>query len=220
MERVGINLDVIKTVSRRSEVFTSFRGPLIQFPIVRSIDRNTGILRRWIVFSQGKRSTLVRYLWGKFLWDELNRLEALIFWSLDEITKDTSIYLSLKAINTCGTPKRLVRKRLESGAFLGFTFISRQQYLSIKGRVNYFFLEETITLQKTPKYSGYTKHYKDKGSLGKERDYYISEILDPIDNVSEEIRLSFLTVGKVPLFGGTASYPDELKRKRNSQNDD
>jgi len=196
------------TVSRPSEVLTSFRGPLISFPIVKSINRETGILRRWIVFSQGKRSTLVRYLFGKLLWDELNSLESSVFWHLPEVTKDSTIYLSLKAL-VLGVSKRDLRRRLEAGQFLGLMFISRQQYLTLKGRVNWFFLEETITLRKPIKFSGYTKHHKDKGSLGTEREYFISEILDPTNDVSEETILEYLTVGEFSLFGGVVFHPDE-----------
>jgi len=172
---------------------------------LKSIDREKGVLRRWIVFSQGKRSTLVRYLFGKLLWDELNSLEQSIFWHLSEITLDRTIYLSIKAL-VLGVSKKDLRKRLEKGSFLDLKFISRQQYLTIKGRVNFFFLEEVINLRRTPKYSGYTRHYKDKGSLRPEREF-ISEVFDPTNDVNEEIILNYLTVGEITLFGGVVLSP-------------
>lgn len=202
------HLSGITSVSKPSEVLTSFRGPLIKYPIVISINREKGTLRRWIVFSQGKRSTLVKYLWAKLLWDELNTIESTIFWNLKEITSDTTIYLGLKAL-AFGISKKLLRQRLQDGEFLGFKYISRQSYLSIKGRVNFFFLEEEISLRKSPKYSGYTKHYKDKGSLGLEREDYLSEIFDPVCDISVDVMYTFLTVGEVSLFGGV---PFALKR--------
>lgn len=198
--------------SKPSEVFTSFRGPLVSFPIVKSIDREKGILRRWIVFSQGKRSTLIKYLLGKLLWDELNSIESSLFWYLPEITNDRTIYLSLKAL-ALGLSKSLLRKRLEKGEFLGFKFITRQQYLTIKGRVNFFLMEETISLRSVPKFSGYTKHHKDKGSLGTEREFYLSEILDPCNDVSDDILLKYLTVGEFTLFGGVVFHPDDEHKK-------
>lgn len=197
------------SVSRPSEVYTSFRGPMISFPIVQYIDREKGTLRRWIVFSQGKRQTLVRYLFGKLLWDQLNTEEARVFWHLREITDDITIYLSLKAL-VLGVSKRDLRNRLIHGEFLGFKPITRQQYQTLKGRVHWFFLEETINLRRTPKYSGYTKHYKDKGSLGIEREVYLSEILDPQYGISEDVLLSYLTVGEISLFGGVVLRPDEI----------
>lgn len=200
-------------VSKPSEVFTSFRGPLLSYHVVKSINRETGLLRRWTVFSQGKRSVLVRYLWGKLLWDELNQREVNIFWNLSEITTYTPIYLCMKAL-ALGISKKLIRKRLEFlNTQFDFGFVTRQQYLSIKGQVNFFFLEETITLRKVPKFTGYTKHYKDKGNLGSEREYYLSEILDPVIDISEEFYWKYLSVGDISLFRGSAVYPDENPRK-------
>lgn len=205
----------VTLASRRSEVLTSFRGPLIEFPIVKSINREKGTLRRWIVFSQGKRSTLVKYLFGKLLWDELNSFEQSVFWHLREITEDRTIWLSLKALSL-DVSKRNLRRRLEKGMFLGFNFISRQQYLTIKGRVNFFFLEEEIILRKTPKYSGYTKHYKDKGSLRPEREF-LSEVLEPVSDISDEIMLTYLTVGEITLFGGSVLLPDEFPKRNETE---
>lgn len=196
------------SVSKPSEAFASFKGPLINYYVVRSIDREKGLLRRWTVFSQGKRSVLVKYLFGKLLWDELNSFEKLVFWTLTEITQERTIYLSLKAL-ILGCSKRDLRRRLEKSPFEELRYITRQQYLSIKGRVNFFFLEETVTLRSVPKFTGYTKHHKDKGSLGPQRYENISEVLDPISDISEEILLEYLTVGKFPLFGGRIDYPDE-----------
>lgn len=203
------------SVTRPSEVYTSFRGPMISFPIVQYIDREKGTLRRWIVFSQGKRRTLIQYLFGKLLWDNLNAEETRVFWHLTEITRDRTIYLSLKAL-VQGVSKRDLRRRLEKAEFLSLWFVSRQQYLTLKGRVNWIFLEETINLRKTPKYSGYTKHYKDKGSLGPGRDI-VSEILEPVDDISDEIILSYLTVGEISLFGGVVLHPEESQKTRNGK---
>lgn len=197
---------------------SSFKGPLIQFQIVKSIDRNKGFIRRWTVFSNGKRSTLVRLLFGKLLWDELNRKESDVFWNLSEITTNLTIYLSLKAL-ALGVDKRLLRERLEKGEKLfSLDFISRQQYLTLKGRSNNFFIEETVSLRRTPKFSGYTKHHKDKGSLGTRRDDYVSEILEPIRDVSEKetVIFRFLSIGEISFFDGEAILsPDELQVERN-----
>lgn len=208
----------ILSVSSRSEVLTSFRGPLITFPILISIDREKAVLCRWIVFSQGKRSVLINYLFGKLLWDELTIFEKRILFSLPEITNDVTIFLSLKALNL-GTSKREIRKRLEKSPFPELKFISRQQYLSIKGRVQFFFKFEEINLHRTRKFSGYTKHHRDKGSLGIEREFYLSELLEPFQNVSEEILLAYLSVGSISLLGGVVLYPDEVPKepKRNSK---
>ena len=200
---------VIKSASRLSEVYTSFHGPMNQYQIVQYIDREKRTLRRWIVISSGKRSTLIRYLFGKLLWDNLNSLEQRVFWSLTEITTNQSIYLSLKALAE-NFEKKVIRKNLlNAPEFLGLEGISRQQYLTLKGRVNCIFKEETISLRKGPKFSGYTKHYKDKGSLGTGRDWLISEVLEPFLDVQEEIKYYFLTVGKLPPLGSGIALPDD-----------
>jgi hypothetical protein len=175
-----------------------------------SIDRNKGVLRRWICFSSGKRSTLVDYLFGKWLWDDLTKEEQRIFFVLPEITKDPSIYSCFRA-RVLGVPKKIIRERLgKLTKLLSVKFITRQQYLSIKGRGKWFFKEETINLRKTSKYSGYTKHYKDKGSIGSQRRDVISEILEPY--VSEDkfsLILRFISVGKFDNLEVSILFPDE-----------
>lgn len=194
--------------SRITEAIASFRGPMSSFSLVKSIDRNKGTARRWIVFSTGKRSVLVRYLFGKWLWDELNSLELDVFWHLPEITSNVTIYNALRAF-VDGTPKKILRKRLEKGQnLLNLLFISRQHYLTLKGRSNWIFIEETITLRQIPKFSGYTKHHKDKGSLGPERDN-VSVFLDPVVDISENIIYHYLTVGEISILGDAVIRPDE-----------
>lgn len=208
------SLSAIFLVSKQSEALTSFRGPLLTFPIVQSIDREKSTLRRWIVFSQGKRSTLVRYLFGKLLWDELNAMEKEILFHLPEVTNDLTMFLSLKALNL-GTSKRILRKRLENSPFPELKFISRQSYLSIKGSVRFVFKFEEINVRKVKKFSGYTKHHKDKGSLGPEREFYFSDILDPYENVSEETLFKYLSVGIYSLLGEELHFPEEDQKVRN-----
>lgn len=202
-------------VSSRADAFASFKGPLFQYRVFKSINREKSEERFWTVFSQGKRSVLVRYLWGKLLWDELNKLESTIFWHLSEITNDPIIYLSLAALNN-GVNKKLLRKRLENNPF-NLKFVSRQQYLSIKSQVNFFFKEETVTLRPTTKFSGWVKQHNDKGSLGPEREENFSTFLDPISDVKFEIILKYLTVGEIDfLQGDVVVRPEDAKKQKRS----
>jgi len=146
-------------------------------------------------------------------------MERTIFWYLSEVTQDTTMFLSLKAPNL-GVPKTLLRERLSKSPFPELKFITRQQYISIKGRVNFFFYEEEINLRKTPKYSGYSRHHTDKGSLALGREEILSEVLEPYENVEEEILLQYLTVGSFSLFGGEILYPDDgpkSPKRKNTQ---
>jgi hypothetical protein len=209
---------MFQTASRPSEFLHSYRGPLFQYQIVKSIDRNKGVLRRWTVFSNGKRSVLPQYLIGKLLWDNLNQSEMMVLLSLPEATLDTTIYLVLKALNN-GIKRSDVRDRILKSPFDELRIPTRQQYLSIKGRVNYFFIEEVVTLRKTIPYSGYTKHYKDKGSLNPfDRDEIISENLEPITDVDESILYNYLSVGEFPLFQGEVIYRLEEAKKQKRKN--
>jgi hypothetical protein len=196
----------------------NFRG-FVEFTIERNIDRNKGISWRWNVLSLGRRSILVDYLWGKFLWDELTKFEKEVFFTLPEITKEKSIYLGLKAL-AFGISKSEIRERLEYLSNFGFIkFITRQQYLSIKGQVKFVFIEEKFTLQKSPKYSGYTKHYKDKGTLTKVKPEMISELTEYYyDENNDELLFHFLTVGDIILLSQWMYFlPDDGPKKvRNS----
>jgi len=154
-------------------------------------------------------------LFGKLLWDELSSFERTVFYSLPETLKEFSIYLSLKAL-VLGTSKRDLRNRLKNGSIYGFKFISRARYLAIKGQCDFFFKQEEINLQRTTKYSGYTKHYKDKGSLRPHVDTFVPDAEDNFSDISEEQMLLYLTVGKIPFFQGEVySYPEEPKQRRN-----
>lgn len=211
MKQSGIFL-----VSNFSEVKDLIRkGPLHRYPIVIEVNRDKGTIRRWLCFSKGKRRTLLRYLFGKLLWDELSNFERRVFFSLEEVTKEFTIYLSLKAL-ILGTTRRDLRKRLENGSFLGFWTITRQQYLGIKGEVDFFLIEEELHPQRTPKYSGYTKHYKDKGSLRPHVETYVPETDDLFESIPEKLLLDYLTVGKIPFFQGEGiGYPEEDQLVRN-----
>jgi hypothetical protein len=139
-------------------------------------------------------------------------MEKRILFCLPEVTNDLTIFLSLKALNL-GVSKRILRKRLEQSPFPELWFISRQSYLSIKGCVTFFFKFEEINVRKTKKYSGYTKHYKDKGSLAPEREFYFSDILDPYEIVSEETLFTYLSVGEISLLGQVVRLPDDCPNK-------
>jgi hypothetical protein len=152
-------------------------------------------------------------LFGKLLWDELNSIERELFWTLEEVTRDVTIFNTLRALNA-GTPRKLLRERLEKGSFLGLWYISRQQYLSLKGSLNCVFFKETVTLRKVPKYSGYTKHHNDHGSLAPRREEIFSELLEPYEDMDESSIFDFLTVGELGFRGNcifTLTRPNKVE---------
>lgn len=146
-----------------------------------------GAIKRWIVISSGKRSTLIRYLFLKFIYDELTREEYKIFLSFEEITNSVPIFFALRArIN--GIPKKVIRQILENISFPGFKTIKREEYQG-KKKIQFSFREELYPPIKKPKpYSGYSKGFKD----GKQRskfqvDEFNSSPLEPSPNFEDEI---------------------------------
>jgi len=133
--------------------------------------------------------------------------------TLPEATKDILIFNSLKAVNN-GTSKITLRYRIETNPF-GLESLSRRQYLGIKGSVNFFLIEETVSLRKTPKYSGYARHHNDKGSLGLQREELFPEVVEPFNDVLEETLYKYLTVGEIRLFAEEFVFrPDEANKQK------
>lgn len=133
----------------------------------------TGASKRWIVLSSGKRSVLVRYLFLKYIYDELTREEYYLFLSFSETTSIVPIFFALRArINRI--PKKVIRKILEKVQFPKFTKVSREEYLSL--RQIEFQIEEKIypPIKKPKPYSGYSKGYKD----GRRRSKFTVEEFD------------------------------------------
>lgn len=176
-----------------------------QYPITISIDYNKGLIERWTVFSQGKRSTLVRYLFGKWLWDELTSEEWRVFILLPEVLSDYKIFIPISKNINESIPKKIIRKRLEDlSKIMSIIYLTKQQYKSISSQSNFLLYENRSRLAKTPKFSGYTKHYKDKGNLPREKTLMPSETLEfeEIDDSIQTIFSFYLTVGKIFLPSG------------------
>lgn len=139
------------------------RQGIHEFYVPINIDRTNGVSEFWLFFSKGKKSTLIDYLIGKLLWDELSKLEAEILLLLPESTK-FPFYNILKSIKVRG--KKLTRERYNIAApKLGQSTFTRQQYLSLSGQSIFLLLRIKRTYPKTAKYSGYVKGYRDHGTL-------------------------------------------------------
>lgn len=180
-------------VDRPSVAFATYRGGLHQYRIVISKDQEHSVVRTWTVLSNGKRSKLKSYILGKLLWDELSKVEWEVVWNNPSILRDTTLFLLLKARNQ-GISRKILRRNLALlHQFTKMNFITRQQYLGMKGQFRAFIVDEQHQVVPTKKYSGYTKHYKDKGSLRPYRDEISEKIIDSTNEVSEEILFSLLT---------------------------
>lgn len=213
-------MNPIRSFPTLSTALAEIKGGFRRYTIVRSIDREKGLLKRWTILSPGRLDALVRYLWGKWLWDELSQEEYAIFLSMDIIFKAPTIYLSLKA-KLFGVSKKDIRHRLETlHNLMGTVYVSREQYLSIKANCTFFFVEEDRPLASVPKYSGYTRHYRDQGSLSKIRPDMVSDFVEVPSFVDQDrLIFEFLTVGEIISSSGQVFFlpEDDSKKNRNGK---
>jgi hypothetical protein len=135
-----------------------FSGGFKTFSVSVSINREKRIEGRLFVFSQGSRTKVLEYLWLKYLWDELSRIEYKLL-ILSGILNSDVMFNSLKAINVQG--KRITRERLNV-LFPEGTY-SRTRYLGFK-RLDVEIYEYQRSLPRTPKFSGWIRSASAKGS--------------------------------------------------------
>jgi hypothetical protein len=150
------------------------------------------------------------------LWDELTSQELRFFLNLPEFFKTPLFEASFKA-RAYGVPKKEIRDKLIGlSALEGTHPFTYERYRGMRGL--YLLLElQEVTFVPTPKYSGYTRHYKDKGSLRSEE--ILPDEMFSYDEKVDKVNFFFslLSVGYVHTATGVVvSTPDESsKKKRN-----
>lgn len=114
------------------------------------------------MYSQGSRTKVVRYLWLKFLWNELTRVEMKLFLALPETLNSEIKRNALRAILLKG--KTEVRNRLLKCPFLPpGEELSLETYQGFK-RIDVEIYDLTRSLPKVPKFSGWIRSSSAKGS--------------------------------------------------------
>jgi hypothetical protein len=184
-----------------------------EFSIRIDIQHYKGVERRWKIFSErGKLSTLRDYLIGKLIWEELSSFERELLWIFPG-TFQNPIYLEILRFLNRGNKRKELRKYLEILNLYGWISPTKSHFLSLKSQLSFFLVKEETPLQRTKPYSGYTKHYKDHGSLAPERAEIIS-VSSEEDYLFEgdEILSNFFTLSQ--------EYLDLLRRIRLSLTDD
>lgn len=200
-------------VISRAKAYALCRRGLHEFQICLET-HHTGKLERLVVLSQGSQQTFLKLLIAKLFFDELTKIEwEVVFRS--NLINDKVVYLGLKALLKC--PKKLVVKRLLKLTSLGLiSFPSREWYIGTRKQVVSFLVRENTQTRPYTKYSGYTKHYKDHGSLPTEKPELFP--LETTENfeIDEDIILHFLIVGKFP-FEGYTFLEDGPNKDRNGE---
>lgn len=144
-----------------------FRGPFKTFSVTLFSDREKGFELRLLVHSQGSRAAVNRYLWLKFLWDNLTRDEMKLFLALPENLNDEMKYAVLRTVLLF--PKKVIRDRLNRILIgLGEKPFLRDNYLGFK-RLDVEIHEITRRLPRVPKFSGWIKSSSAKDSKRKSR---------------------------------------------------
>jgi len=159
----------------------------------------------------------MNFLFLKWLWDELSSQELQFFLNSPEFFKDPRIESSFRA-RAYGTPKKEIRERLNKYLELvGERTFSHNRF---RGSQRLFLLLELqeVFFVPTPKFSGYTRHHKDKGSL---RNGDIESPLEEFtyEEFSDKFEFWFhlLSVGEVrSTIRNVYLYPEDVsKKKRN-----
>lgn len=190
--------NVIFEVPSRVKAFALCRGGLHEFTM-SSESNFTGKIERLVVLSQGNQQSFSKLLIAKLYFDELNKLEWEIIYRSNLVLKK-EIYLGLKALLLI--PKKVVRERMEILSSYGLlNFPKLSWYNGTKGQLRSFLLRETLQTSTFPKYSGYSKHHLDQGTLPTERPE--SPPFEETDDFEfdDEVIYHFLTVGKFPFQG-------------------
>lgn len=189
------------TNSRISENLPKHGGFRIT-KLVVSTDRENGIGDVLVILSSGRLPTVERYVFGKWLWDELTIEEMEFFLALPSTLTNPITYACLRA-RANGVPKVQIRERLNRIPFK-VTFPSRQQYISLK-QLSVTVIRQTLILRKVPKYSGYSRHHNDKGSINPfqlEGNFIPTETMVPSNVCEEKLIFDFLVTGELNLFSG------------------
>jgi len=139
-----------------------FGGRFKTFSVTLYSNREKGFEIRLLVYSQGSRAAVNRYLWLKFLWDNLTREEMKLFLTLPENLNDEMKFATLRAVLLF--PKKKIRDRLNLILRrLGEKEFLREQYLGYK-RLDVEIHEITRKLPRVPKFSGWIKSSSAVGS--------------------------------------------------------
>jgi len=184
-----------------SSGFPKFFGPFKKFSLSVSTNRETGIDRRLLVYSQGSRAKVVQYLWLKYLWDELSKKEFELFIAFPEVLNSEVKIATLRAVMRHG--KKKVRERLCNCPILTESERpTRKQYQGYK-RLDVEILDFTRSLRRVPKFSGWIRSSSAKDSKRHKESPSLLEPLAIIENDYEDKIFdwyNYLTVVEFPLI--------------------
>jgi len=154
--------------------FPRFTGAFKEFSISQFTNRETGTESRLHVFSQGSRAKVSEFLWLKYLWDELSKLEFQLFLALPETLNSEIKVAALRAVLLLG--KKKIRNRLCQASFLPEA--ERPTRLRYQGFKRLDVEIEVIerSLPKVPKFKGWIKSSSAKDSKSNRGPSYLEPL--------------------------------------------
>lgn len=190
----------ISSLDSRVSDKPKFLGSFHRWEVNFSINQERRAVARFLVFSSGKRGACLKYLWLKFLWDELTQKEFYLFLSLPEVLRNAKMQGFLRALLTI--PKRELRYRLNKlEELFGEKTSNRNSYRGYK-RLHLEIQAIERRLPRTPKFSGYVKSPSSVGSKNSKKILLPESISNPeLYNEKEIDWYQFLTIGEIPLLG-------------------
>jgi|JI61114BRNA_FD_contig_51_3973036_length_1045_multi_16_loop_1 hypothetical protein len=189
-----------------------FKGRFITTKVKLTTDHEKGMECRLIVYSKGSRQAIIKFLWLKFLWDQLTRKEFLLFITFPEVLSNEKMFNYLSVINTI--PKKIARRNLlKAEEFLNLEISSRERYHGIKD-LDIEIYQETRNLPKPPKFSGYVKTPSSVGTKSSRGSSFLETTTDPdvvMKSLIEPISwYKLLTVGTDSLLSEDLFSSDEF----------
>jgi hypothetical protein len=114
---------------------------------------------RWIVLSKGKRTSVLRFLFSKWLFDELSRIELMLLLDLPEFLSNDFMSACFRIANMLGKKELRRRlKRIESILPRELIF-DRKKYIGLKSlRVSIRI--ERLESPEYPKFTGWRRHQR------------------------------------------------------------
>lgn len=193
---------VTSLLSEKSEYYSFrrrflYRRPSLEGRVPKSILRIRSSIsinsqsREWLLRTDsGRRSTIVNYLFHKWLFASLSKKEKLLLYDLKESTFDPMIYSALKASYLVS--KKTIQKALILTSHLLFgrkppTFERWIGYRTFRLEIE---TQRGHPTKRGKRYSGWRRHQNDKGSLAphNEDPFYITSF-DENDNITTFLRI-------------------------------
>jgi len=199
----------------RRDFFKSYHKSFHEFKLTSSsIAPKYGEVVGWHVLSSGRRSTLFKFLFLKWLWDELTFQEFKFITNLPEFFSSEE-FVACTRVLASGLPKKEIRTRLNNFRKLrGLKPLSHERYRAMKRGFVFSLVEYTFSPLPTKKYSGWTRHHKDHGTLGR-------VLLEPMPSVFTETfeidLFKVLSVGNVKILNTVFSLSPDDDSKESKQ---